>query len=132
MLRGPKQVLNMVLEQSRKPLITKPILLNEMIEVIVEVAAPERIILFGSQARGTARPHSDYDFLIVDSQTFGKNHSRRQLAGKIWRSLRPFDVSVDLLLYNKEEVDYLSQSLNHVVSCALREGKVMYERSYSS
>ena len=122
----------MVLQQVQKQTVTRSQLLNEMTKVIVEVAAPEKVILFGSQARGTAGPHSDYDFLIVDSQTFGDGHSRRQLAGKIWRSLRPFDVSVDLLLYNQGEVDYFSQSLNHVVSCALREGKVMYERSYSS
>ena len=122
----------MTLQQLRKQTVTRSHLLDKMIKVIVEVAAPEKVILFGSQARGTAGPHSDYDFLIVGSQPFGHGHSRRQTAGKIWRSLRPFDVSVDLLLYNQEEVDYLSRSLNHVVSCALREGKVMYERSYSS
>lgn len=102
-------------------------LLDEMTKVIIEVASPEKVILFGSQARGTAGPHSDYDFLIVDAKPFGKERSRRQTAGKIWRALRHFDVSIDLLLYNNSEVEYLSQSLNHVVSCALREGKVLHE-----
>lgn len=122
----------MVFQRAQKHQVAQSHLLDKMTKIIVEVTDPKTVILFGSQARGTAGPNSDYDFLIVDSQPFGKDHSRRQTAGKIWRALRHFDVSVDLLLYNSGEVDYFSQSLNHVVSCALREGKVMYERSYSS
>jgi predicted nucleotidyltransferase len=41
--------------------------LKPIISRIVEVAKPERIILFGSRARGTARPDSDVDLLIVKS-----------------------------------------------------------------
>lgn len=122
----------MALQQSLKQPITQSCLLDEMTKIIVEVADPEKVILFGSRARGTAGPHSDYDFLIVVSQPFGKDRSRRQTTGNIWWILRHLDVSVDLLLYNEIEIDYYSQSLNHVVSCALREGKLMYERSHSS
>lgn len=117
----------MSLQQAQKQKTDQSHLLDEMTKVIVEVVDPAKIILFGSQARGTAGPHSDYDFLIVDCKPFGKGHSRRQTAGRLWRALRHFDVSIDLLLYNNSEVEYLSQSLNHVVSCALREGKVLHE-----
>lgn len=117
----------MSLQQAQKRKTDQSHLLDEMTKVIVEVVDPAKIILFGSQARGTAGPHSDYDFLIVDYKPVGKGHSRRQTAGEIWRALRHFDVSIDLLLYNSSEVEHLSQSLNHVVSCALREGKVLHE-----
>ncbi len=93
---------------------------------------PEKIILFGSQARGRAGPHSDCDFLIVDTQPFGKERSRLEASTKIAWALSQFDVSTDVLIFTIEEVEYWSQSLNHVVSCALREGKVLYERSVTS
>lgn len=32
---------------------------------LVSALAPRRIILFGSRARGTAQPDSDYDILVV-------------------------------------------------------------------
>ena len=117
----------MLLQQTQNQEKDQSPLLDEITKVIVEVADPAKIILFGSQARGTAGPHSDYDFLILDSKPLEQGHSRRQTAGRIWRALRHFDVSIDLLLYKNSEVEYFSQSLNHVVSCALREGKVLHE-----
>ncbi len=39
--------------------------LAEVIRGIVEVAAPETIVLFGSAARGEAGPDSDLDLLVV-------------------------------------------------------------------
>jgi len=38
--------------------------LEEIIRRIVQVAQPERIILFGSAARGEMKPHSDVDLLV--------------------------------------------------------------------
>ena len=49
--------------------------LDTVIERIVEVADPERILLFGSGARGEMGPHSDFDLLVVKS-----NVHRRKLA----------------------------------------------------
>jgi predicted nucleotidyltransferase len=42
-------------------------LLNEIIRRIVEVAQPEKIILFGSAARGEMSPNSDLDLLVIKS-----------------------------------------------------------------
>ena len=39
--------------------------LDDIVRRIVEVAEPERIILFGSVARGDANRHSDVDLLVV-------------------------------------------------------------------
>jgi predicted nucleotidyltransferase len=44
--------------------------LDEIIRRIVEVAAPERIILFGSAARGEMGPNSDLDLLVIKSGDF--------------------------------------------------------------
>lgn len=44
--------------------------LAAIVQRIVAVAQPERIILFGSAARGEMRPHSDVDVLVVKSGAF--------------------------------------------------------------
>ena len=44
--------------------------LAKIVQRIVEVAQPERIILFGSAAREDMGPHSDIDLLVVKSGEF--------------------------------------------------------------
>ena len=40
-------------------------ILDDIIQRVVEVAQPEKIILFGSAARGDMNRHSDVDLLII-------------------------------------------------------------------
>lgn len=103
-------------------------LLEKMVNVIVEVAQPEQIVLFGSRAKGTAQADSDYDFLIIDAKPFGKSRSRRQQISKVSRALAALRVPTDLLIYSSDEVKHWRKSLNHVVGRALREGQIVYER----
>ncbi len=103
-------------------------ILEQMVKAIVAEASPERIIVFGSWAKGTARPDSDVDFLIIESEPFGPHRSRRQELAKLWRRLSPFALPKDILLYSRDEVEQWRHSLNHVVAMALREGKVLYEK----
>ena len=46
-------------------------ILDRMIRTIVDEVDPERVILFGSRARGDARPDSDIDLLIIEAEPFG-------------------------------------------------------------
>lgn len=104
-------------------------LLREMIDVIVREADPARIVLFGSCARGDAGSASDVDLLIVQDHPFASARSRLEQKGRLWRALAEFDVSKDLLVFTPEEIDAWKDSKNHVIAHALREGKVVYERS---
>lgn len=102
--------------------------IERMIRVIIDVANPEQIILFGSQGRGESRQGSDIDLLIVESDAFGRKRSRRKEMARLWRSLASIRVAKDILVYSRDEVEYWRHSLNSVVAKALREGKVFYER----
>ena len=109
------------------PVVTDQ-LLDEMVQAIVQEIAPEQIYLFGSHARGTARPDSDVDLLIIEWQPFGPHRSRWQELARIRRALSPFRVSKDILVYSRDEVAKWQHAVNHIVSRGLREGKLLYER----
>lgn len=104
-------------------------LIREMVDTIVREANPETVILFGSRARGDARPDSDVDLLIVEREPFSPQRSRRQETARLYLALRKLAISKDLLLYSCEEFERLKISPHHVVGRALREGSVLYERS---
>jgi uncharacterized protein len=102
--------------------------LRMLVQAIVDVARPLRVILFGSRARGTAGPDSDTDLLIVQAEADAMHASRWRELNRIRVALRGFPVAKDLLLYRPPEFDYWRDSLNHVVGRAVREGLVLYER----
>lgn len=106
-------------------------LIQRMVQAVVQAVDPDQVILFGSQARGEAGPHSDVDLLIIQSEPFGPDHSRLVKMTKMWRSLAKFGVPTDIVLYSRDEVDAWQNSRNHVTTRALQEGRVLYERSGS-
>jgi predicted nucleotidyltransferase len=111
----------------RAPQVTEN-LLREITAAIVREVAPERVILFGSHARGGSRPDSDVDLLVVEDRPFGPGRSRREEAARLWRLLARFPVPKDILVYSRDEVARWSGSRNHVIAHALREGRVLHER----
>lgn len=106
----------------------KTALLQQMVEMIVREVDPETIILFGSRARGEARPDSDVDLLVVEREPFSPAHSRIREANRLYMALRNLPVSKDLLLYSRDEFEQWKWSLNHVVGRACREGRVLHGR----
>ena len=97
-----------------------------MVDALLAAGQPERIILFGSRARGDAQPESDLDLLIVQAQQSGA--SRWQELRRLRQALRSFPIAKDLLLYRPSEYEFWRDSLNHIVGRAVREGRLLYER----
>jgi len=95
--------------------------LNEIIRRIVEVAQPEKIIVFGSAVRGEMGPHSDVDLLVVKSGAH-----RRRLAQDIYMNLMGVGQAVDVVVVTPEDVERYKNSFDLVIEPALREGKVVY------
>jgi len=101
-------------------------LLREMTKVIVDQVHPVRVVLFGSHASGAAGPQSDVDLLVITSEGFGPTASRRKTAAQLWRALSRFRVPVDLVLYSEREIEDWKDSINHLTTRALREGRVLH------
>jgi predicted nucleotidyltransferase len=95
--------------------------LELIIRRIVEVAKPEKIILFGSAARGAMGPNSDVDLLVVKT---GAN--RLDLMGEIYRNLHGVGEPVDVIVATPEDVERYRNSHALVFAPALKEGRVVY------
>ena len=107
--------------------MTKFLGITAAIAAIVDDIHPRQIILFGSRARGDARPDSDLDLLIIERESFA-HRSRRSEIARIRRLLKDLDCPKDILVFDEEEARRWRQAPNHVVARAMREGIVLYEQ----
>ena len=99
-----------------------PAILADVIKRIVAVADPERIVLFGSAARGTMGPDSDLDLLVIKRGKF----KHWPLLTRIYRHL-PGTAAVDVVLATPEDVERYRDTHCLVICPALKEGKVVYD-----
>ncbi len=101
---------------------------EEMIEragraLIDAAAAPAKVILFGSRARGDADEGSDFDFLVIEHEV----DDRLAEAVRLRRALRGFGVPVDVIVMDEALVQRRSKVRGTMVDRALREGRVVAE-----
>lgn len=95
--------------------------LREIVRRIVEAVAPEKIIMFGSAARGDMRPDSDVDLLIVKPGI-----DRRETARLLYRKLAGVGVSKDILVATPQDLEQYRNTIGLIYRPALRDGKVVY------
>lgn len=92
------------------------------VDRLAQEAQPERILLFGSHARGEAREDSDLDLLVIESEVTDRAAEMVRLR----RALRPLRIPVDILVYSSADVVRWGNQPGSALFWALREGKVVY------
>lgn len=97
-------------------------LMQAAVQTLVEGARPQRIILFGSHARGDAREDSDLDLLVIEEDV--PDRAREMV--RLRRLLRPLRVPADVLVYSADEVARWGCQPGSALFWALREGVVVY------
>jgi predicted nucleotidyltransferase len=97
-------------------------LLNEIVNRVVEVARPTRVILFGSRARGDAGADSDIDLLVVVEKT----ESRRELAVRLLEAMRDLKVNVDVVVATERIMERYGNIPGAIYEVAGSEGTVLY------
>jgi predicted nucleotidyltransferase len=89
---------------------------------IVRRFRPDRIVLFGSQARGDARPDSDVDLLVV----LPGNAHRRHAEAAIYASLVGIPLGTDVVVVHPEDIGRGADLVGTIVGPILREGRTVY------
>ncbi len=99
-------------------------LLQEAVRRICAVGSPEKIVLFGSHARGNARPDSDLDLLIIEESDLPRHRrpARYRLA------LLGMFPAKDIVVWTPAEVERWRDVGNAFITSILAEGRVLYER----
>lgn len=130
MMSGAKRVPPMKRKGRTRPLRRPPAVrrsvapqvMQDIIARVVAAARPQRIILFGSAARGAMGPNSDVDLLVVKDGRF----DRGRLTERIYLQLEGAGEAVDVIVVTPDEVERYRDLPWLVIAPALKEGKVVY------
>jgi type I restriction enzyme S subunit len=95
--------------------------LEQVVKRIVEAVAPEKIIVFGSAARGEMGPDSDLDLLIVKSGVH-----RLATAQMIEHSLIGIAIPTDIVVATPKDIEVHKDTIGLIYRPALQEGKILY------
>lgn len=98
--------------------------LDEVVRRIVEAVRPEKVVLFGSRARGDSRPTSDIDILVIACSA----EPRYRRSAPLYLALSDLYVPMDIVVYTRAEAEEWSEVPEALVTTALREGRVLYEK----
>jgi predicted nucleotidyltransferase len=121
-IKIPAQCAKLVAGVVRMSPADKQIVAN-MTGVLVQAAHPKRIILFGSQAKGNAAEHSDFDIMVVEE----KPGNRFAEMVRLNRLIRSFDIAVDLLVVSDEKFQYWRDTPGNIYYEAATGGQVLYQ-----
>ena len=96
--------------------------IDEMVQRIVTSCRPEKVILFGSHARGDAGEESDVDLLVVLPVTGSKRAVRVQMR----RLLSDIPMAKDIVVCTPDEFAWRQNYVGTIEYPAAREGKTLY------
>jgi predicted nucleotidyltransferase len=123
---GYKQDLSQINEDTRLiHMMTESQTTSEITRRIVEAVKPQRVVLFGSRARGDSRGDSDFDVLIIAPSD--EKQWKRTLP--VYKALAGMRVPTDVVWFTQDEINEWRNVKSHFITTALREGKVLYEVS---
>jgi len=102
--------------------------LDRAMEVVIRIANPDKIILFGSRARGIYEEESDYDLLVLKRGV----KRQRNLAQMIYLNFDNIGAPVDVIIADLDKYEELKTDPFTIYYNADREGKIIYEKSPAS
>ena len=106
-------------------------LVEEMTQKLKELQ-PYKVILFGSYANGNPTEDSDLDVaVILDSDEIAEEFTVRMNRWRpVARAVREvnYQIAMDILVYSRGEIDYLTELGNSFVKEIVNTGKVLYEK----
>lgn len=100
--------------------------INYIRERLIKKFDPDKIILFGSQARQDSDKNSDVDLLVLTEP----NGKRRKLMTEMDRALRGLNYARDIVILSTKEYERDRVIAGTIARYAALEGKIIYERGW--
>ncbi|GHV81255.1 hypothetical protein AGMMS49944_30460 [Spirochaetia bacterium] len=99
--------------------------IDQIVNTIVSTVAPDKIILFGSYARGDYRENSDIDILILKKGL--KNE--RDVTNTLYMEFfdKKITTPVDLIAIDYDKYNKLNNDIGYIYKTIKQEGKILYE-----
>jgi len=97
--------------------------LQEIVAKIVQLANPDRVILFGSAAAGSMTPDSDLDFLVVESQV----PDTRRESIRLRAALEGVPLPIDVIVMSRQRFEETKDVIGGIAYPAHKYGRVLYE-----
>lgn len=116
------QIRNVLSRQWRLNMQSEPEAIEQLVQRIVEIVHPLRIILFGSAARGEMAPDSDIDVLVV----MPEGVHRRRTAQLLYRQIRGLGVPFDILVATPNDLEQHKDNIGLIYRTVLQEGREVY------
>lgn len=98
-------------------------MIDHATQLLVEAAHPEKVILFGSYARGDFDERSDLDLLVILPTV----EDRIEEMAKLRLVLRDVPMAIDLVVYTQADVEARGHLRGTMLYHALREGRVLHD-----
>ena len=95
---------------------------TSLVEQIVSLVHPLKVVLFGSVARDDARAGSDIDLLVV----MPEGSRRRAIAQKLYQDIRNARVTFDLVVATPSDLEKHRDNAGLIYRSILREGRELY------
>lgn len=99
-------------------------IINDIVNRIVKVVNPEKIILFGSYAYGKPTKNSDLDILVIMNSKL----PRYKCSVPIYKALAGILIPKDIIAYTPQEVEEWDEVPQAFITTALAKGKIIYEK----
>lgn len=99
-------------------------ILNKIVDIIVKTVSPQKVILFGSRARGDNAPQSDYDILILNKS----DENERKVTTRVYKELyaEHIDSEIDLISASIEKMKKNQNTTGFIYKNINKEGIVLY------
>jgi predicted nucleotidyltransferase len=99
--------------------------IDQVVKTIVSAVSPDKIILFGSHARGDHRSNSDIDLLILKKGL--KNE--REMTNRLYLEFfnKKITTPIDLIAADYDRYNQLSDDIGYIYKTIKQEGRVVYE-----
>ena len=100
--------------------------IEQIVNIIISTVNPEKILLFGSYARGDYRQNSDIDILILKKGL----KKEREITNKLYLTFfnNKINVPVDLIAIDYDKYNQLNNDIGYIYKTIKDEGKIIYEQ----